>query len=126
MSTIAPTAPDSSLLSLLLSGERFWPTDPNSTNELGLSEPFLESLAAKLLLSSGNLSGRSVASELCLPFKVAETTLERLRSRRLVTHAGSSSFNDYIYGLSDEGRKRAQTFHNECSYIGPAPVPLMD
>ncbi|MCA9083701.1 MAG: AAA family ATPase [Planctomycetaceae bacterium] len=126
MSTIAPSASESSLLSLLLGGERFWPTDPRSVHELGLSEPFLESLVSKLLLASGNLTGRSVASELCLPFKIAEATLERLRTRRLVTHCGSSSFNDYVYGLSDEGRKRAQVFHSECAYVGPAPVPLMD
>ena len=126
MSTLSPPTQDSSLLTLLLSGERFWPTDPHSVHELGLSEPFLESLAAKLLLSSGGASGRTVASELCLPFKIVEATLERLRSRRLVTHAGSSSFNDYVYALSDEGRKRAQTFHRECSYVGPAPVPLND
>ncbi|MEQ9407268.1 MAG: AAA family ATPase [Fuerstiella sp.] len=126
MSTLAPAAPDSSLLSLLLSGERFWPTEPKSPHDLGLSEPFLEALVAKLLLASGSASGRNIASELCLPFKVAEAALERLRTRRLVTHVGSSSFNDYVYGLSDEGRKRAQTFHSECSYVGPAPVPLMD
>lgn len=126
MSAIAPSHPDSSLLSLLLSGERFWPTEPRSAHDLGLSEPFLESLAAKLLLSSGSMSGRNVASELCLPFKVAEATLERLRARRLATHVGAGSFNDYVYGLSDEGRKRAQTFHRECSYVGPTPVPLLD
>ena len=126
MSAIATATPDSSLLSLLLSGERFWPTEPRSVHDLGLSEPFLESLVAKLLLSSGSVSGRTVATELCLPFKIAEATLERLRTRRLVTHVGSSSFNDYVYGLSDEGRKRAQTFHRECSYVGPAPVPLLD
>lgn len=126
MSTLAPSQPDSSLLSLLLSGERFWPTDPRSTHDLGLSEPFLESLVCKLLLSAGSLSGRSVASDLCIPFKIAETTLERIRTRRLVTHAGSSSFNDYVYCLSDEGRKRAQSFHDECSYAGPAPVPISD
>ena len=123
---IAPPAPDPSLLSLLLSGERFWPTEPTSTSDLGLSEPFLESLVCKLLLSGGTSTGRAVAAELCLPFKIAEATLERLRTRRLVTHAGSGSFNDYLYALSDEGRKRAQGFHNECSYVGPAPVPLMD
>lgn len=126
MTSAVQPAPDHSLLSLLLSGERFWPTEPTSVHDLGLSEPFLESLASKLLLSSGNMSGRAVSAELCLPFKIVESTLERLRTRRLVTHAGSSSFNDYIYALSDEGRKRAQTFHNECSYVGPAPVPLMD
>ncbi|MEZ6126489.1 MAG: AAA family ATPase [Planctomycetaceae bacterium] len=126
MSTLAPSPVDSSLLSLLLSGERFWPTDPKSPHEMGLSEPFLESLVAKLLLASGTASGRTVAAELALPFKIAEATLERLRTRRLVTHAGAGSFNDYMYTLSDEGRKRAQTFHAECSYVGPAPVPLMD
>ena len=126
MTSAVQSPPDHSLLSLLLSGERFWPTEPTSLHDLGLSEPFLESLASKLLLSSGNMSGRAVSAELCLPFKIVESTLERLRTRRLVTHAGSSSFNDYIYALSDEGRKRAQTFHSECSYVGPAPVPLMD
>lgn len=126
MSTIAPSPPDSSLLALLLSGERFWPAEAKTSHDLGLSEPFLESLIAKLLLSSGSATGRSVATELCLPFKIAESTLERLRTRRLVTHVGSGSFNDYVYGLSDEGRKRAQSFHRECSYVGPAPVPLMD
>ena len=126
MSTLAPSPTDSSLLSLLLSGERFWPTDPRSTHDLGLSEPFLDSLVSKMLLSNGSVSGRTISSELCLPFKITEATLERLRTRRLVTHVGSSSFNDYVYGLSDEGRKRAQTFQSACSYVGPAPVPLMD
>lgn len=126
MSSFNSPSVDPSLLSLLLGGERFWPTEPSSAHDLGLSEPFLEALVAKLLLASGNLSGRAVANELCLPFKLTESTLERLRTRRLVTHVGSSSFNDYIYGLSDEGRKRAQSFHAECSYVGPAPVPLMD
>lgn len=126
MSVLATSSPDSSLLTLLLSGERFWPTEPRSAHDLGLSEPFLETLAAKLLLASGSASGRTVATELCLPFKIAEAALERLRTRRLATHVGSSSFNDYVYGLSDEGRKRAQSWHRECSYVGPAPVPLMD
>lgn len=124
--TTLSAAPDASLLSLLLSGERFWPTEPTSAADLGLSETFLEALVAKLLLAGGNASGRAVASELCIPFKIAEATLERLRTRRLVTHAGSGSFNDYIYSLSDEGRDRAQSFHRECAYVGPAPVPLMD
>ncbi len=43
-----------------------------------------------------------------------------------MTHAGASSFNDYVYCLSDEGRARAQIFHSECSYVGPAPVPVND
>jgi predicted ATPase with chaperone activity len=120
------TTDDGGLLALLLGGERFWPTDPHSIEELGLTEPFLDSLISKLLLSCGNSSGRAIATEVCLPFRIVESTLERLRQRRLVTHCGSGSLNDYVYGLTNDGRSRARTFHAECSYVGPAPVPLTD
>ena len=43
-----------------------------------------------------------------------------------MTHSGAGSFNDYVYCLSEDGRSRARTFHTECAYVGPAPVPLMD
>lgn len=119
-------AGDSALLTALLSGESFWPTDPRTMHELGLSEPFLEAHLCRLMFSTGNMAGRQLASESCIPFRIAESLLERLRGRRLITHCGSASMNDYIYGLTDEGRRRAQAFNNECLYLGPAPVPLMD
>lgn len=122
-----PTRPgDSAVLSALLAGENFWPSDPTSFPELGLTEPFLESLVCKLLRSSGNLSGRTIAGELCLPFRMVETMMERLKNRRTVMHCGSASLNDYIFGLTDEGRRRAEQYHSECAYVGPAPVPLQD
>jgi predicted ATPase with chaperone activity len=117
---------DPSLQAALLAGERFWPTEPRSIQELGLTEPFLEALVSKFLLAGGNASGRSIASAVCLPFKMVESTLERLRTRRLVTHVGAGQLNDYVYNLSEEGRERARVFHQECAYVGPAPVPLMD
>lgn len=119
-------ASDSALLNALLAGESFWPTDPGSMHELGLSEPFLEAQVCKLLRSSGNLSGRTLASELCVPFRLIEGLMDRLKNRRLVIHAGSASLNDYMFSLSDEGRRRAEQFHTECAYVGPAPVPLAD
>ncbi len=117
---------DPSLLNALLAGERFWPTEPRSLHEIGLTEPFLDSLVSKFLLAGGNATGRTTAAELCLPFPVIEAALERLRQRRLVTHVGAGRLNDYVYGLSEEGRERARVFHSECAYVGPAPVPLMD
>ncbi|MFO0975358.1 MAG: AAA family ATPase [Planctomycetaceae bacterium] len=122
----SPRLGDSAVLSALLAGESFWPSDPTSLQELGLTEPFLESLVCKLLRSSGNLSGRTIASELCLPFRMVETMMERLKNRRTVMHCGSASLNDYIFGLTDEGRRRAEQYHSECAYVGPAPVPLQD
>jgi predicted ATPase with chaperone activity len=93
---------------------------------LGIPETFLEGLVLRTLLFSGNTSGRGMATAVKVPFRTVETILERLKSRRLVTHCGSASLNDYVYGLSDEGRNRAQTSHKECAYVGPAPVPLTD
>lgn len=117
---------DPALLNALLSGQRFWPTEPRTLHEIGLTEPFIDALVCRFLLNGGNASGRTVAADLCLPFPIIETALERIRQRRLVTHVGSGQLNDYVYGLTDEGRDRARVFHSECSYVGPAPVPLMD
>lgn len=117
---------DDALLSALISGEKFWPTEPGSLHELGLGETFVESLIFKSLLARGASSGRGVAAELCLPFKTVGGILERLKSRGLVTHQGAGPLNDYVYALSEEGRRRAQIYRQECSYVGPAPVPLLD
>ena len=117
---------DPTLLTALLAGENFWPSDPASALESGLSEPFLEALVCRLLRTTGNLTGRAVAGELCLPFRLTESILERLKGRRMLAHCGSANMNDYVFGLTDEGRRRAETSHNECAYIGPAPVPLAD
>ncbi len=117
---------DPSLLNALLSGQHFWPTEPRSLHEIGLTEPFIDGLVCKYLLAGGNSTGRQTASDLCLPFPVVEASLERIRQRRLVTHVGAGRFNDYVYGLSKEGRSQARVYHAECSYVGPAPVPLDD
>ena len=118
--------PDSALLAALLAGENFWPSDPASLHELGLNEPFIEGLICRLLRSAGNQTGRKIASAVCIPFRMIEGLMERLKSKRMVLHCGSASLNDYIFGLTDEGRRRAETSHSECAYTGPAPIPLND
>ncbi|MFK7820670.1 MAG: AAA family ATPase [Planctomycetaceae bacterium] len=117
---------DPSLLNALLSGQHFWPTEPRTLHEVGLTEPFIDALASKYLLAGGNATGRTISADICLPFPIVEASLERLRQRRLVTHVGAGRFNDYVYGLSEEGRNLARVHHKECSYVGPAPVPLED
>lgn len=117
---------DQSLLEALLCGERFWPTDPLSLEETGLGLPFLEALICKVLLVHGATTGRKTAATLCLPFPIIEQILDRLRSQQLLSHRGSVPLNDYIYELTKEGRDRALTYHHECAYVGPAPVPMSD
>ena len=113
-------------LGTLLSDDTFWPSEPESLKEAGLSEPYVEGLTCKLLLTKGTASGRTVADSLCLPFAVIDGMLGALRTRQLVTHAGAAPFNDYYYTLTEEGRRNAHAHQQTSTYCGPAPVPLLD
>jgi len=117
---------DNTLLMALLSGERFWPAEPQSPHETGLADPILESLICKSLHVNGTATGRSLASQLCLPHTILEPFLERLRSLQVVVLSGSGPLNDYAYTLTEKGHGRAATHQRECAYVGPAPVPLTD
>jgi len=114
------------LLASLLSDESFLPTQPRVLAETGLSIPFVESLVIKVLASVGTFSGRRLADQVCLPFGILEDVIQSLRTRQLLVHAGAAAFNDYYYALTDQGNAAAQRANRACSYIGPAPVPLMD
>lgn len=129
MTNLAPdhvVAGDQPLLATLLAGERFWPTEPESVAETGLSETFLETLVCKLLLVNGDTSGRRIARELCLPFSIVDPILARLRTAQILVHRGAGPINDYVFALTEEGLRRARAYKSECGYAGPAPVPLMD
>lgn len=114
------------VLSAVLSDEAYWPSPPRTLAETGLSEALLESLICKLLLIAGTMSGRNICAQLCLPFGAMEGLLGALRTRQLIVHAGAAPFNDYYYTLTEKGRQQAQAYNRACSYVGPAPVPLMD
>lgn len=113
-------------IATLLSGEKFWPSEPRNVHETGLSQPFIESLVLKTMLSHGKTSGRQLAKRIALPFAVVETVLTRMRSQRMLGHAGSAPLNDYFYTLTEDGKREAQIAIEVCSYAGPAPVPLLD
>jgi hypothetical protein len=113
-------------LGTLLSEDTFWPSEPQSLKETGLSEAYVEGLTCKLLLIKGTLSGRSVADCLCLPFAIVDRLIGTLRTRQWVTHAGAAPFNDYYYSLTEEGSRHAHAYKAASGYCGPAPVPLLD
>ncbi len=115
-----------SLLGGLLSDDTFWPSQPKDLEETGLSESFVEGLVLKTILVGGTVSGRNTAERVGLPFRVIEPMLDILRTRKLVTHVRPAAFNDYYYSLTESGQRRGQVHMNQCSYVGPAPVPLED
>ena len=116
----------SSLLATILAEESYRPTEPTSLQETGLPVSLIESLLIKRLAVVGMSSGRQLANDLCLPFAVLESMFQQLRSRQMIVHQGSAPLNDYNYALTEQGRDRAAVARQACSYVGPAPVPLID
>lgn len=117
---------ESSVLGGLLTDDSFWPAEPRSLNELGLSVAFIEGLLIKTIHQIGTISGRNAATRLGLPFRLIEPIVDALRVRKFVTHVRPAAFNDYYYSLTESGQQRAQIHLAQCSYVGPAPVPLSD
>jgi predicted ATPase with chaperone activity len=115
-----------SMLGGLLSDDTFWPAQPKDMGETGLSESFIENLVLKTVLIGGTVSGRSTSEQTGMPFRVIEPLLDVLRTRKLVSHVRPAPFNDYYYSLTEAGQRRAQSDMQQCSYVGPAPVPLGD
>jgi len=110
----------------LLTDDTYWPVAPSDLAETGLSEPFIEGLLLKTLFVCGTSSGRGVSEKVGLPFRVIERILDNLRTRKFTVHVRPAPFNDYYYALTEAGLTRANQAIQQCSYVGPAPVPLTD
>lgn len=120
------TSSKDGLLAAILAEEGYVPTEPNSIEDLGLPLSMIEALICKRLQVVGMTTGRKLAEQLCLPFRVLEDVYQTLRGRQIIVHTGSAPFNDYTYTLTEHGRERAAAATRACAYAGPAPVPLMD
>jgi predicted ATPase with chaperone activity len=115
-----------SLLASILSEDTFRPSEPKTIEETGLTASLVETLILKYLMLIGSASGRQVSDNVCLPFVILEPIYTSLRQRQLIINSGSAQLNDFIYQLTDQGRQRAKSLMDQCSYIGAAPVPLDD
>ena len=124
--TTSSSSLSSGLLATIMADESFRPSEPNSILETGIPSSLVESLVIKRLAVVGMSSGRQLANDLCLPFATLENLFTHLRSRQMIVHKGSAPLNDYCYALTETGRDRATIANRACSYVGPAPVPLMD
>ena len=65
-----------SLLAAVLSDEGFFPAEPRTLEETGLTVSLVESLIAKHLATVGTASGRAIAEAVCLPFGVLESLFQ--------------------------------------------------
>lgn len=117
---------DPGLLHSLLTEDAFYPAEPVSLEQAGVSETLVESLLCKQLAVSGSLTGRALSREICLQFGIVSRVLDLLRARKVVEHKATAQLNDFVYGLTELGAAKAQKLLRECAYFGPAPVPLSE
>lgn len=106
--------------------ELFVPREPTTFREAMLNEAEAENIALKYLLSCGSSSGRQVADQMKLPFKMIDEMLFQLKSDQLVVYRNSAVAGDYQYQLTDMGREKAKRLTEHCTYYGAAPVHLRD
>lgn len=104
--------------------EPFIPLEPPTLKDAGLTESLIEEFIVRFLQSAGEASGRQIADQVQLPFRMIEPILNRLKQEQLTAYRGSNSVGDYTHVLSDSGRDRARQFSLRCTYFGAAPVPL--
>ncbi|QDS98565.1 ATP-binding protein [Adhaeretor mobilis] len=106
-------------------GRNDWkPLEPDTLDAAGVSEGQLEHLVLKALAACGDISGRGIAEQHALPFRLVEPVLQDMKTAQLVAFRGSAPMNDYIYQPTDMGRERAKKLTETCSYFGAAPVTL--
>jgi predicted ATPase with chaperone activity len=104
----------------------FRPAPVASFEDAGLDYALVESLILKFLLNLGTASGRRIAAELGLPFAPFPEFLRQLKNQQIVNYSSTTTASDFIYSLTDQGRLRARTYLEECTYVGTAPVPFED
>lgn len=100
------------------------PPKPETLEQAGIPDALLESLVFKYLLAAGSATGRGLTKELGLPGRPALEYLTELKSQQYVYYKDTAAMGDFRYMLTEAGRERAKKYVEECSYVGPCPVPL--
>ena len=121
------TAKESAKIESLLGTDRagdFFPIEPKSWSQAGLTETEVESLVLKFLLARGESTGRGVSDQIKLPFVLVDDLLRGMKNDQLVYYRATSEANDYVYSLTDLGRERSRRHAEHCTYFGAAPVNL--
>ncbi len=87
---------------------------------------FAGGVGPSLPFQSRESTGRGIADQVKLPFRLVEPLLQRLKIQQMVAYASATTVNDYVHVLSDAGRDRAKRYLQKTTYFGAAPVKLSD
>ena len=102
----------------------WYPEEPDSFQEAKLTESEVENLILKFLNAQAEASGRDLAEQIKVPFRLIEPLMQSMKDDHLVAHKTTAMMNDYVFTLTETGRDRAKKLADHCSYYGAAPVAL--
>lgn len=105
---------------------KFTPRQPRNIRETGVPAALIEKIIMRYLLQVGCETGRRIAGQLRLPYKVIEPLLKQLRADKHIDLSGTTSTGDSEFCITDSGRERARRYVEECTYFGACPVCLED
>jgi len=104
--------------------EPWRPLEPADLKDAGVNESMVEGIVLRFLLSIGECEGRAIANQIKLPFRLIEPILAALKIEQRVALKSATETNDYVYMLTESGRRSAQATTTECTYYGACPVSL--
>jgi predicted ATPase with chaperone activity len=105
----------------------FFPREPQSVEDTGLSLGAIVDLAVKTLYYSAEATGHQLAEMMGLPLSnVLDRAFESLKNQKAVDVAGATGLGTggYRYYLTDRGRLMAREALERSAYTGKAPVPI--
>jgi hypothetical protein len=109
---------------------RFWPQQPRSLEESGLTVSMIEELILKAIFFAGEMRGIDLANKLRLPTAVIEDILEGLRRQKYVDIRGGGASgvgkSTMIFQLTSFATDVLRQILERNRYNGPAPVTLQE
>jgi hypothetical protein len=102
----------------------FRPRKPASLDEAGLSRDFVEKLICKFLHVHGIASGRRLAREIGLPYRLIEPLLSVLKTEMMLVYRSTVAAGDYELQLTEAGDDKARRYMRVSTYAESAPVPV--
>jgi len=117
--------------------QRFWPSQPRSLDETGLTTTLVEELVLKALFFAGELRGVDLAHRLKLPFSLLEGILDGLRQQKAIDIRATPGpvtnkapppaiSTTTAWQLTPFASDRVRQVLERSRYNGPAPVPIQE
>jgi hypothetical protein len=109
---------------------RFYPLNPRTLDDAGLSPSQLEAAVLKAIFFAGEMRGIELARHLKLPMQLIEPTLDLLRKQKFVDIKGGTGvgfgMSTMIFALTSMAEQPLKQVLDLNRYNGPAPVPYRD